>query len=193
MSDKLSMAIRGCTASRAPCGVSTRGARQPRDQGRDFAWLEFEKPDLERAEAFAPRSGLPSRCAPATSCTCGQRRPRAVRADPPWPAFAVCRPGVRCRRTPDLLRLADATGPPYAPCRRRWAGWGLTWSTPAGFAAGGVRPSSARRAASPGAARVQLRLRAGPGQLHSAPSAGPTRVGSGWVMSCCRPPSTSRR
>ena len=37
---------------------------------QDVGWLEFEKPDLARAEAFAAAFGSLPRCAPRRSCTC---------------------------------------------------------------------------------------------------------------------------
>ena len=42
---------------------------------QDVVWLEFQKPDLVKAEAFAHRSVSPQRCAPTTSCTCAVATP----------------------------------------------------------------------------------------------------------------------
>ena len=59
---------------------SEQGARPGEHPGRsrnpvikvhDIAWLEFEKPDLTRAEAFARAFGFAhGRCARPTSCIC---------------------------------------------------------------------------------------------------------------------------
>ena len=50
-------------------------SRNPLIKVRDLAWLEFEKPDLVRAEAFARRSGSARCCTPRTSFSCGERMP----------------------------------------------------------------------------------------------------------------------
>jgi hypothetical protein len=46
-------------------------ARDPIVKVQDLAWLEFAKPDLDRAEAFPMRSGSAQRCATRASCICG--------------------------------------------------------------------------------------------------------------------------
>src|SRR6186713_3184393 len=89
------------------CGRS----RNPVIRVADIAWLEFEKPDLARAEAFAGAFGF------ATA----QRSPdelhlRGADAGPPC---VLLRRGARSRFVgtafraqddADVLRLADATG-----------------------------------------------------------------------------------
>ena len=66
-----------CTASRARCRASTPDGRATRSSRcADIAWLEFEKPDLDRAEAFAHAFGFTHRrCAPPTSCSCAAPTP----------------------------------------------------------------------------------------------------------------------
>jgi catechol 2,3-dioxygenase-like lactoylglutathione lyase family enzyme len=78
---------------------------------RDIAWLEFTKPDLARAEAFAHAFGFTTtlRTAselhlrgsePGSPCVIVRRGPRSTFLGP---AFAAGAPS-------DLVRLADATG-----------------------------------------------------------------------------------
>ena len=86
-----------CTASRAPCAESTPGApRNPLIKVRDLAWLEFEKPDLVRAEAFARAFGFTHSAAHRRRALSSRNRRRlAVRDHPPRTAVAVRRPRVR--------------------------------------------------------------------------------------------------
>ncbi|WP_280405980.1 VOC family protein [Nocardia brasiliensis] len=99
---------------------SEHGARAGEHQGRasnpvikvlDLAWLEFEKPDLDRAETFAHAFGF----ATAT------RTPEELQlrgTDPGAPCVLIRRgrrsrfvgPAFRAADPADLLRLADATG-----------------------------------------------------------------------------------
>ena len=46
-------------------------SRNPVIKVVDLAWLEFEKPDLTRAEAFPERSASTSPRTVPTNCTCG--------------------------------------------------------------------------------------------------------------------------
>ncbi|MBQ0893378.1 VOC family protein [Micromonospora sp. U56] len=91
-------------------------ARNPLVKVHDLAWLEFEKPDLERAELFARAFGFTtsSRTAdelhlrgtdPGSPCVLIRRGPRSRFIGP---AFRAAEPG-------DVLRLADATGTTIAP------------------------------------------------------------------------------
>ncbi len=54
----------------ARAGEHTGRSRNPVIKVADIAWLEFEKPDLVRAESFARRSASPPPFAPATRCSC---------------------------------------------------------------------------------------------------------------------------
>ena len=54
-------------------------SRNPVIKVADLAWLEFEKPDLDRAEVFARDFGFQV-AAPRTSCGCGAPSP----ARPAW-------------------------------------------------------------------------------------------------------------
>ncbi|NGP05032.1 2,3-dihydroxybiphenyl 1,2-dioxygenase [Rhodococcus sp. 14C212] len=82
----------------------------------DLAWLEFEKPDLERAEAFAHAFGF------ATALrTAHELQLRG--ADPGSPCVLIRRgprsrfvgPAFRAADSTDVLRLADAVGGAVVP------------------------------------------------------------------------------
>jgi hypothetical protein len=99
---------------------SERGARSGEHPGRaanpvikvhDIAWLEFRKPDLERAEAFAQAFGF------VISYRDGRElHLRGTQAGAPCVIIRRGRrsrflgPAFRATDTRDLLRLADATG-----------------------------------------------------------------------------------
>ena len=51
-------------------GDRTDRAANPVIKVEDLAWLEFEKPDLDRAERFARDFGLSTAAGPRTPCTC---------------------------------------------------------------------------------------------------------------------------
>ncbi|MBF6296029.1 VOC family protein [Nocardia amamiensis] len=86
-------------------------ARDPIVKVHDLAWLEFEKPDLERAAAFAHAFGF------ATSLrTSNELHLRGTDADAPCvlirrgPRSRFIGPAFRAADTADLLRLAEAGG-----------------------------------------------------------------------------------
>src|ERR1700712_4797439 len=99
---------------------SEQGARRGEHPGRsrnpvikvhDIAWLEFEKPDLDRAEAFATAFGF----------TTALRTPTELqlRGSDPGAPGVILREGPRTRFSGiafsaadevDVLRLAEATG-----------------------------------------------------------------------------------
>ena len=121
----------------------------------DLAWLEFEKPDLERAEVFARDVRLhDGRRAPRTSCSCGAPTPGApcvlIRKGP---RSRFVGPAFRAADPADVVRLADATGRTVAALPESLGGVGVDLVDPSGAAgAGGRRPGRAARAARPGAA-----------------------------------------
>ena len=96
---------------------STRGGRRnPVVKVHDLAWLEFAKPDLDRAELFARAFGF-------TTATAHRRRAAAAGHDPGAPCVLI-RKGPRSRflgaafraaDPADVLRLAEATGRKVAP------------------------------------------------------------------------------
>ncbi|NKY28120.1 VOC family protein [Nocardia gamkensis] len=95
----------------AVAGEHPGRAREPIVKVHDLAWLEFEKPDLERAEVFAHAFGF------ATSFRAGDEL-YLRGADPQAPCVLIRRgvrsrfvgPAFRAADTADLLRLAEATG-----------------------------------------------------------------------------------
>ena len=113
------------TTSVQPNPHSDNGARPGEHPGRsrnpvikaiDIAWLEFEKPDLTRAEAFARAFGFhtPQR-GPDEVQLRGARAggPCVILRRGPWSRFTGV--AFRARDEADLRRLSDATG---APVRR---------------------------------------------------------------------------
>ncbi|WP_446210276.1 VOC family protein [Micromonospora sp. IBSANI012] len=90
--------------------------RNPLVKVHDLAWLEFEKPDLERAELFARAFGFTT-----SSRTADELHLRGT--DPGSPCVLIRRgprsrfigPAFRAAEPQDVLRLADATGTTIAP------------------------------------------------------------------------------
>jgi len=91
-------------------------AAEPIIKVHDLAWLEFEKPDLERAEAFAHAFGFTTalRAAhelqlrgtdPGSPCVLIRRGPRS----------RFVGPAFRAADSTDVLRLADAVGGAVVP------------------------------------------------------------------------------
>jgi len=95
---------------------SEHGARRGEHLGRrkirvikvhDIAWLEFEKPDLLGAEAFAHAFASPPCFGPKMNCDCGAPMPHAMRDRPP-----------RRGAADSSARLPGAgRNRPAAPCR----------------------------------------------------------------------------
>ena len=128
-------------------------ATNPVVKVHDLAWLEFEKPDLDRAEAVRPRLRVQHGAAhPGRAAAAGHRPGCAVRADPPGAASRFVGPAFRAADSADVLRLAEATGADgheAAGERGRADAW--TWSTRAGCAfAWSSDTARTRRAARPG-------------------------------------------
>lgn len=121
---------------------SERGARAGEHSGRsrnpvikvaDIAWLEFEKPDLVRAEAFARAFGF----------QVALRAPEEVqlRGTAGGAPCVVLRRGDRSRFTGvafraddevDVLRLADRTGAPAVALPESIGGLGVSLTDPSG-------------------------------------------------------------
>ncbi|WP_040805919.1 VOC family protein [Nocardia concava] len=100
----------------AHAGEHPGRARNPVIKVLDLAWLEFEKPDLDGAEAFAHAFGF------ATAArTADELQLRGT--DPGAPCVLIRRgersrfvgPAFRAADSADLLRLADATGARAVP------------------------------------------------------------------------------
>ncbi|WP_183092741.1 VOC family protein [Nocardioides stalactiti] len=121
---------------------SEQGARAGEHPGRaadpvvkvaDIAWLELEKPDLDRTELFAQAFGF------ATSArTADELHLRG--ADPGAPCLVVRRgrrsryvgAAFRAADTRDLLRLADATGTSVRPLPEAIGGLTVDLTDPSG-------------------------------------------------------------
>ncbi len=70
-------------------------AANPIVKVHDLAWLEFEKPDLERAERFAHAFGFATAArTPDELHSARERRRHPVRADPQGSAVTLHRSGV---------------------------------------------------------------------------------------------------
>jgi hypothetical protein len=86
-------------------------ARNPIVKVHDLAWLEFQKPDLERAESFAQAFGF--------TTSLRKHDELHLRGSDPGSPCALIRRGTRSRfigpafraaDPKDVLRLAEATG-----------------------------------------------------------------------------------
>ncbi len=91
-------------------------SRNPIIKVLDLAWLEFEKPNLQRAEAFALAFGFTT-----LSCSADELQLRGTAADSPCvivrraPRSRFVGAAFKAQDEADVLRLANATG---APSRR---------------------------------------------------------------------------
>ena len=112
-------------------------SRNPVIKVADIAWLEFEKPDLDRAAAFADAFGFST-----VLRTPGELQLRG--SDPGAPCLLVRR-GTRSRflgaafkaaDDVDVLRLADAVGAPAKPLPESIGGMSVNLTDPNGI---GVR------------------------------------------------------
>lgn len=109
-------------------------ARRPIVKVHDLAWLEFEKPDLQRAEMFAHAFGF------ATSLR--TRDELQLRGTDPGAPCVLIRRGTRSRfigpafqatDSRDVLRLADATGTTVAPLPETLGGVSVDLTDPNGI------------------------------------------------------------
>ena len=108
-------------------------ARNPIIKVHDLAWLEFQKPDLERAELFARAFGFTTSVRtpdelhlrgtdPGSICVLIRRGPRSRFVGP---AFTAADPR-------DVLRLADATGTEVVPLPGSLGGMSVDLVDPSG-------------------------------------------------------------
>ncbi|BDT93315.1 2,3-dihydroxybiphenyl 1,2-dioxygenase [Nocardia sputorum] len=118
----------------AQAGEHPGRARDPIVKVHDLAWLEFEKPDLERAEVFAHAFGF------ATALrTADELHLRGT--DPQSPCVLIRRgmrsrfvgPAFRAADTADLLRLADAAGSTVAALPDTLGGSTVDLTDPSGL------------------------------------------------------------
>src|SRR6476661_3769922 len=98
-------------------------AKNPVIKVHDLAWLEFEKPNLDRAEAFAHAFGFSTALrTPDRRVVSGQGRSRFV-----GPAF-------RAADSADVLRLAEATGATATKLPESVGGLSVELTDPTGLA-----------------------------------------------------------
>ncbi|MET0699810.1 MAG: VOC family protein [Mycobacterium sp.] len=135
---------------------SDHGARRGEHPGRsrhpvikvhDIAWLEFEKPDLMRAEAFAQAFGF--------STLLRSTAELHLRGTDPGAPCVIIRRGARSRFTAmaftaqdevDVLRLADAAGATPTALPESIGGLGVNLTDPSGVPVrviAGVHPQAA--------------------------------------------------
>ncbi|MEV6825974.1 VOC family protein [Amycolatopsis sp. NPDC051102] len=109
-------------------------AAHPVIKADDLAWLEFEKPDLARAEVFARAFGF--------AVTLSTGRELHLRGTDPGAPCVLIRRGARSRfRGPvfraaersDLLRLAEFAGRPITPLPDALGGVGVDLADPNGL------------------------------------------------------------
>ena len=159
-----------CTASRVRWRGSTTGGRpNPVVKVHELAWLEFDKPDLDRAELFARAFGF-------TTAIRGPDELQLRGGDPGSPCVLI-RKGPRSRflggGVPGgRLGRRAAAGRGDRPEGREAAGErGRRDRRPGrperAAGAGGVRHARTRRAARAGAADVQLRARSRRGRTRT--------------------------
>ena len=109
-------------------------AKNPVIKVHDLAWLEFEKPNLDRAEAFAHAFGFST----------ALRTPDALQlrgTDPGAPCVLIRRgrsrfvgPAFRAADSADVLRLAEATGPTATKLPESVGGLSVELTDPTGLA-----------------------------------------------------------
>jgi hypothetical protein len=148
-------------------------SRDPIIKVHDIAWLEFEKPDLVRAEAFARAFGFSTagRTAnelylrgtdPGSPCVLVQRGPRSRFVGATYTA----------QDQSDVLRLAEATGTKIRALPESLGGVAVDLVDPAGVTVrvvAGIHQLEALPAQAP--ASVQLWARTRAHQHHATPAA----------------------
>ena len=162
----------------------------------DVIWLEFEKPDLKKAEAFALAFGFS-----VALRTDDELHLRGSDAGAPC---VLIRRGSRSRfigpafvaaEHSDLLRLADATGTTVRPLPETLGGVTVDLVDPSGIACGWSRARISFRSCPPRrrtcSTSAPATMCSGPTPRSGLPGCPPRCSGLG--TSCCRPPSTSRR
>lgn len=177
----------------ASAGEHPGRARDPIIKVHDLAWLEFEKPDLARAETFAHAFGF------ATSLsTPNELRLRGM--DPGAPCVVIHRglrsrfvgPAFRAAGTADLLRLAEAGGSKVVNLPESLGGSTVDLTDPSGLRVRVVADTHKLGALPVQAPHTELRARGGPRESDpaTAPCAGEFSVSGMWW---CRPPRTAGR
>jgi len=182
---------------------SDQGARQGEHPGRsrdpiikvhDIAWLEFEKPDLGRAEAFARAFGFSTVVRtvdelylrgtdPGSPCVLIQQGPRS--------RFVAA--AYTAQDQSDVLRLAEATGTTMRALPESLGGVAVDLVDPSGVTVR-VVAGTHQLAACRHKPRTSTTLGTNSRGSTSPNARRASRHGSsGSGMWCCRPPSTARR
>ena len=179
---------------------SQTGARPGEHPGRSenplvkvagLAWLEFEKPDLDRAERFGtdfgftvadrtPETVLLRGRQAAAACLVVRRGPQARFVGPTFAAAA----------RDDLDRLARGTG---GTVTAHWGGHGVVLRDPSGYPVRVVH-GVPELAPLPGRAPLPLNFGSEPVRANATqrPARG-RRRSSGWGTWCWAPPGSARR
>lgn len=98
-------------------------ARNPVVKVHDLAWLEFQKPDLERAEVFARAFGFTTSLRTQDELHLrgtDPGSPACSSAGAPGPGSSAPRSGPPSRTT--CCGSRTRPGGPWPACRRAWAG-----------------------------------------------------------------------
>ena len=162
----------------------------------DVIWLEFEKPDLKKAEAFALAFGFS-----VALRTDDELHLRGSDAGAPC---VLIRRGSRSRfigpafvaaEHSDLVRLADATGTTVRPLPETLGGVTVDLVDPSGIP---LRVVSGTHQLEELSSQTPHVFNFGPATTCSGPTPPSALPGcplrcSGLGTSCCRPPSTSKR
>ena len=158
-------------------GEHTGRARNPVIKVADIAWLEFEKPDLDRAEAFARAFGFTT-----VARTPDELQLRGTDAGAPC---VLLRRGSRTRFVGtafkavdevDVLRLAEATGAAAKPLPESLGGISVELTDPSGLPVRVVAGMHELAELAPQQPHVfNVGTRSQPHQRHAAPTPGTGR------------------
>ena len=156
-----------------------------------LAWLEFEKPDLDRAERFGTDFGFTvADRTPDTVLLRGRQAAAACLVVRRGPQARFVGPAFAAAARDDLDRLARGTG---GTVTAHWGGHAVLLRDPSGYpgARGARRPGPARAArARPAAA--ELRAPSRPASTPPSGRPGGRRRSSGWDTWCWAPPGSAR-
>ncbi len=147
-------------------------SRNPVIKVADLAWLEFEKPDLDRAEVFARDFGF-AVAARTEGKFCGCAA--CLRAHPAWSSGGACVPVHRAGVPRGRAGRPGPAGPrhrQYRPAHRRTGRWavGRPARLPRACRSGSCTVPSSFPRCPAGAADPQLRYRSPSYERHPAPA-----------------------
>ena len=156
-----------------------------------LAWLEFEKPDLDRAEQFSTDFGFTvADRTPDTVLLRGLQAGAACLVVRRGPRPRFVGPAFQAAARDDLDRLARGTG---GTVTAHWGGHTVLLRDPSGVPVRVVH-GVPDLAALPGRAPLPLNFGSGPARVNATqrPAGGRPRS-SGWVTWCWAPPGSVRR